>query len=167
MEEGLESKKPLQQGKMGSPGSWSQGRGRDATDGQFWKRIYILQTLLVERGVFPSVRQQGMHSGISAAPTEGKSPLAAVRRAKDEQGYSPGMGKGDSQLCSPVGNLAEAAASLLLCGLYAVSQSCLLLATENLTEDRKASSLRWLASSRNLILLNVVRYSLIILQKTC
>lgn len=108
-----------------------------------------------------------MCSGISAAPTKGKALLAAVRHVKHEQGYSPGTGKGDSQLYSPVVNLAEAAASLLLCGLYAVSQSCLLLATENLTEDRKTSSLHRLASSRNLILLNMVCYSLIIVQKTC
>lgn len=114
MEDGLESKKPLQKGKVGSPGSWSQGRGRDATDEQCEKRIYILQTLLVERGVFPSVRQQGLHSGISTAPTKGKAPLAAIQHAKDEQGCSPGTGKGDSQLYSPVVNLAEAAASLLL-----------------------------------------------------
>ena len=170
VEKSLKSKKPSQRARVGSPGICPLKPGRDPTDGQCQKRIYILQThhaALADRGVFPSIIQQGMHSGTSAAPTEGKAPLAAIWRVTHEQGYSPGTDKGDSQLYSPVVNLAEAAASLLLCGVYTMSQSCLLLATENLTEDRETSSLHWPALSRNLILLNMVRDSLIIVQKTC
>jgi len=168
VEDGLKNKKPSQKARMGSPGSCTlkpgKGSYRCAVPG---KDLHPPDPpCCTDRDVFPSVRQQGMHSGTSTAPTEGKAPLAAVQHVKHEQGHSPGTYQGDSQLYSSIVNLAEAAASLLLCGLYAVSQSCLLFVTENMTEDRK-TRLHWLASSCNLILLSMACYTLIIVWKTC
>lgn len=152
VEEGLKTKKPSAKSRAGSPGSCplKAGKGKGSC-----RRAVPEKDLhppdpprCTGRGLLPGVRQHGTRSGTSAAPSEGKAPLAAIRCVKCEQGYSPGTDKGDSQLYSSVVILAKGAASLLLCGLYTVSRSCLLLATENLTEDRQTSSLRWSASSR-------------------
>lgn len=50
--------------------------------------------------------------------------MAAALLEEQEQTHSPGADKGNNQFYSPVVNLAEAAASILLCGLDVVSPSC-------------------------------------------